>query len=358
MAISSKTKAKTVPSLIIWLFAALLLVLSGCGSAKEGSQAAVQAAGAGSGGGQDRQKQAPVTLNIADISTNPVLRMAVSKGFFEKHGIEAKLVTFATPAEGINSLFIKQADIAWGADFPILNAVSKGEFAIIASTGTSTEQNAKQWKLFVRDDIGKPEDLKGKKLSFLRGTFLSYLWDEYLAEHGLALDDVKLIGQGGSDEAYIALKKGEVDAVWVSGAALVAKFEAAEGVRQLTDMSQTKVRIGSQIVAPEALIRERPEAVANFLRALDEALRFVKENPQEVADILYKEVKQPRESTLKDLEVLNWNVDFTEAAYDSLTRQKKYMVENGIIEKDFELKDKIKLEFLREVLPDRVTITP
>lgn len=46
------------------------------------------------------------------------------------------------------------------------------------------------------DEIQSAADLKGKNLSFLRGTFLPYLWDEYLKEQGIALSDVKLTGQG------------------------------------------------------------------------------------------------------------------------------------------------------------------
>lgn len=330
------------------LITILIVVLPGCGSSVSGG-----ATEAGT-----KEKAAAVKLNIADISSNPVLRVAKTKGFFEKHGIDATLVNFATPAEGINSLFIKQADIGWGADFPILNAVSKGEFSIVASTGTSTDRNALKWQLFVRDDIKQAGDLAGKNLSFIRGTFLTYLWDEYLTENGVDPKKVKLIGQGGFDEAYIALKNGEVDASWVAGAAMLQKFEEIEGVHVLTDMAKTSVRIGSQIVVPDKLIDEHPETVANFLKAVDEASQFVKANPDEVADILYNEVKQPREATLKDLAENNWNIDFTQDALDSLTRQKKYMVENGIIQNDFELADKINLESLEKIFRDRVTATP
>ncbi|GIO40803.1 ABC transporter substrate-binding protein [Paenibacillus apis] len=326
----------------------LIAVLPGCGSFVSG--------GAAESGTKDRAEA--VKLNIADISSNPVLRVAKTKGFFERNGIDATIVNFATPAEGINSLFIKQADIGWGADFPILNAVSKGEFSIVASTGTSTDRNALKWQLFVRDEIKQAGDLEGKNLSFMRGTFLTYLWDVFLTENGVDPKNVTLTGQGGSDEAYIALKNGEVDAAWVTGAVMLQKFEEIEGVHVLTDMAQTSVRIGGQIVVPDKLIEEHPKMVANFLKAVDEASQFAKENPDEVADILYDEVKQPREATLKDLSESNWNIDFTQDALDSLNRQKKYMVENGIIQTDFELADKINLEFLKEILPDRVTATP
>jgi ABC-type nitrate/sulfonate/bicarbonate transport system substrate-binding protein len=43
---------------------------------------------------------------------------------------------------------------------------------------------------------------------------MPYLWDVYLAENGVAFSDVELIGQGGFDEAYVALKQGNIDAAW------------------------------------------------------------------------------------------------------------------------------------------------
>ncbi|CAM3190172.1 ABC transporter substrate-binding protein [Paenibacillus lupini] len=297
----------------------------------------------------------PIKIKIADTSTNPVFRVAKNKGFLEKYGIDAEIITFATPAEGINSLFIKQADIGWGADFPSLNAVSKGEFSIIGATGTDTEQAAAQWKLFVRDEITSAAELKGKKLSTLRGTFLPYLWEVYLKDNGVAIDDTKQIGQGGFDESYVALKKGEIDASWVIGATLVDKFKAIEGVHELTDMSKTSVRIGGTLIAPNSLIKDHPQAIANFLKALDETSKFIAANPDETADILFKETKQPKEATIRDLATNNWTVGFTQQSFDSLTNQKNYMVGAGIIQKDFNLADKLSLDGIKQALPDSFT---
>jgi ABC-type nitrate/sulfonate/bicarbonate transport systems, periplasmic components len=297
----------------------------------------------------------PISIKLADILTNPVFRIAKTEGFFDKYGIDAQIITFATPAEGINSIFIKQADIAWGADFPILNAVSKGDYSIIAATGTNTDIAAEKWKLYVGSDIQSAADLKGKKLSTLRGTFLPYLWEEYLKDNGVAAADTKQIGQGGFDEAYVALKKGEIDAAWVVGAAMIEKFDAIEGVHELTDMSKTSVRIGGGIIAPNSLIKEHPTAVANLLRALDEASKFIADNPEKTADILFEEVKQPKESTLRDLTTNNWEIGFKQESFDSLTSQKKYMLGAGIIKDDFDLASKINLDSIKQAAPDRVT---
>jgi len=306
------------------------------------------------GCGSDNKSSGGLKLRIADITSNPVFRVAASKGIFKKHGIDAELITFATPAEGINSLFIKQVDVAYGADFPLLNAVSKGDYSIISSTGMASDANAKEWKLFVRNDIEKASDLKGKKLSFSRGTFIPYLWDVYLAENGVALKDVELIGQGGFDESYVALKKGEVDGVWIYGAVLNDKFAALEEAHELTDMSQTPVRLGTGLIAPNELIAKNEDKFVAFLKALDEASSYAQEHPDETADILYKEVKQPREATLRDLPNNPWSIGFTQKAYDGLAGQKKYMIDNKLIEKDFQLDEKLNLELVRKAFPDRV----
>ncbi|WP_425600295.1 ABC transporter substrate-binding protein [Paenibacillus crassostreae] len=325
-------------SAILLLSLSLVIVLSGCSS--QGDAAA---------------SETKLKIKIADINTNPTFRVALEQGYFAKHGIDAELVDFGTPAEGVNSLFIKQVDVAFGADFPLLNAVAKGEYSIIASAGLATDESASEWKLFVRDDIQNPEDLKGKKLSFMRGTFLPYLWDEYLKEHHVSLDDVELIGQGAFDEAYIALKQGDLDAAWFVGSALIDKFVGLEGVHELTDMSQTTVRLGSGIVTSDEFLKNNPEGIENFLAAVDEAAVYAASHAEEVADLMYKEVKQPKEATLKDLPKNIWEVGFTQAAYDSLANQKKYMVDTGLIENDFDLNSKLNLEPLKIALPEKVT---
>lgn len=310
----------------------------------------VSACGKASGSDKDSKFK----LKIADISTNTVFRVAKNKGFFEKHGIDAELINFATPAEGVNSLFIKQVDVAFGADFPLLNAVSKGDYSIFASSGTATDLSASEWKLFARKEIGSATDLKGKKLSFSRGTFIPYLWDVYLQQNGIQLSDVTLVGQGGFDEAYVALKKGEIDAAWVYGAVLNGKFAALEEAHELSDMSKTPVRLGTGLIASNQLIKDNEEGMVKFLKALDEAAAYAQANPDETADMMYDEVKQPKEATLKDLPKNPWQIGFTPQAYEGLVGQKKYMVDNGIIEKDFNLDEKLNLELVRKAFPDRV----
>lgn len=338
-------KKSTIMAGVLLMSLLFAAILSGCGANGSTAASKVRADSAAE----------TVKIRIADTNGNPTFRVALYKGFFEKHGINAEIITFGTPAEGVNALFIKQVDVAYGADFPLLNAVSKGDYSIIASAGQATDEAAAVWKLYVRNEIGTSADLKGKKLSFLRGTFLPYLWDEYLHQEGLSLDDATLIGQGSFDESYIALKQGDIDAAWITGSALNDKLVALDGVHELTDMSQTPVRLGMGLVAANELIDSNPGAVSGFLAAVDEAAVYAQEHPEEVADLMYDEVKQPKEATLKDLPINPWKVGFTQAAFDSLAGQKKYMVDTGIIVQDFDLDAKLNLEPLRQVLPDKVT---
>lgn len=340
---------------ILTAIALFAVILTACGGDKNAGTSAPSADASGAAQTAEAAPSDPIDVKIADIVSNPVFRVAKNKGFFEKYDIKAEIVTFATPAEGINSLFIKQTDIAWGADFPILNAVSKGDYSIIAATGTNTDAAAAQWKLYALNDIRQGSDLKGKKLSTLRGTFLPYLWDEYLQANGLTVKDTEQIGQGGLDEAYIALQKGQIDATWVTGAALIAKFQTIEGAHELTDMSKTPVRIGGDVIAPNTLLEEHPQGVANFLRAVEEASQYIAANPDETADIMFAEVKQPKDATLRDLATVNWAIGFSQESFESLSSQKKYMVDNGIIAQDFELTAKLSLDSVKQAVPDRVT---
>lgn len=340
-----KNRNVTVPSLLLLL--SLLLVLSGCGAKGD--------AAASSGGSADASAKPLYKLKIADTGTNPVFRTALAKGFFKDNGIDAEIVNFGTPAEGVNALFIKQVDVAYGADFPLLNAVSKGGYSIIASAGQATDQAAAAWKLYVRDDIQSAADLKGKKISFMRGTFLPYLWDEYFKQNNLQLKDAELVGQGAFDEAYIALKQGAVEGAWFTGSAILDKLQALEGVHELSDMSKTKVRLGMGLVTSDDLVKQHPDVVAGFLKAVNEAADYSQAHPEETADLMYDELKQPKEATIKDLPKNVWHIGFTQAAFDSLKSQKKYMVDSKTIGQDFDLTAKIALDPLREVLPDSVT---
>lgn len=327
------------------------LILSGCSN--QGS--------ASSQNGNEKGKSASDTfkLTIADIVTNPTFQVALEEGIFEKYNIDATIATFATPAEGINALFINQVNVAFGADFPVLNAVAKGEYSIIAATGTGLrEQDAKRWKLYVSNDIQSAEDFAGKKLSFSRGTFIPYLWDEFLTEQGVDTDGVQFIGQGGFDESYIALKGGEIDGVWVTGSVLLDKFASLDNAYEYTDMAATNVRIGGDIIISNELIKGNREGVKNLLLAIDEASAFIANNPERVADIMYDNVKQPRENTIRDLQDNTWNVHYSEEAYTTITGLKDYMLGEEIIANDFDLASKFDLTLLQEALPDRVTFVP
>ncbi|MDR6723994.1 NitT/TauT family transport system substrate-binding protein [Paenibacillus amylolyticus] len=337
-------KRSLIHSSII-LLVTTMLILSGCASGEEG--------GAQTGNVSAEGKK--VKIRIADTASNPTFRVGIEKGFFAEQGIDAESMIFGTPAEGVNALFINQIDIAYGADFPVLNALSKGDYSVIASAGQATDYAAASWKLYVSNDIQAAADLKGKKVSFLRGTFIPYLWDEYLKENGVALQDVTQVGQGSFDETYIALKQGDLDAAWVVGSALTDKFDALDNVHQLSDMSKTSVRLGMGLVASDAFISENPEIIGGFLKALNQASEYAQAHPEEVADLQYKLTKQPKEATLKDIPINPWVVGFTQAAFDSLAKQKQYMVDNGIIQQDFDLASKLKLEPLSKVLPDQVT---
>lgn len=107
-----RLKKSWISSSFLLLSLSVVILLSGCSS--KGDAAASNASKEGAANSKDEI----LKIKIADINTNPTFRVALDKGIFAKHGIDAELVNFGSPAEGVNALFIKQVDVAFGADFP------------------------------------------------------------------------------------------------------------------------------------------------------------------------------------------------------------------------------------------------
>lgn len=90
----------------IALFVSLVMLVVIAGCVKQGESTT------------SKTTSSSLEITIADIVTNPIFQVAISEGIFDKHHIKANIATFATPAEGINALFINQVQVAYGADFP------------------------------------------------------------------------------------------------------------------------------------------------------------------------------------------------------------------------------------------------
>lgn len=118
-------------------------------------------------------------------------------------------------------------------------------------------------KIIVRNDIKKPQQLKGKKILLASNTISLWFLYNYLNHHGLSLEDVTLVNQS---ESLIALQFVED----LSFSAVVGWNPSIE--RAITDSSYVASSsadfpraIYDLIVAKQSIVDDSPELVESFL---------------------------------------------------------------------------------------------
>ncbi len=228
---------------------------------------------------------------------------------------------------------------------------------VVSALTRTNEKSAAKTLLFVRDNINKPEDFKGKKLGVAKGTVYEYVWAKYLEKNHIDEKEVKYVPYSTPDEAFVSLQKGDMDAVWIGGA-LIDKFKTIKGVKSLIDVSGSGVNISSYLLLDSSFVKNNPDAVSSVLKALDEGIRYIPDHKEETAEVAFKELKLPKDRVLEDLQSTNYTLGFTQEDFDHLQDVKQWVENKGILKDKYELKDKINIDPLKKALPETATYKP
>lgn len=342
---------------------ALLAVTAACGKAESASTAASPAGSSAPAASQAAASTTAPAANSAPVKVRFGLdtaaggslqfREAAEQGYFKKYGVDPEISNFAYGIDTINALLVQRTDTAMAADYALLNSLGKGDMKVVSALTRATEASSKNNQLLARN-AEKPEDLKGKKLGVARGTVFEYIWAKFLEKEHWTEKDVKLVYYTTPDEAIVALTKGEMDAVWASGA-LLDKFLKVDGVKAIGDLNLTGVKISGYQVVEGSFLKKNAPAVTNFLKAVQEGITYVKAHNDETAELAFRDIKLPKDGVLKDLKTQNYVLGFTQEDYDHLQDMKTWMEQKGILKDKYDLKEKLALDAAKAAFPDLVT---
>ncbi|WP_195571979.1 ABC transporter substrate-binding protein [Paenibacillus sp. 1001270B_150601_E10] len=330
----------------------LMVVAAGCGSSSKASIDSQASA----------DQQANVTKVRIGLDTagngSPQYRVAKEEGFFKKYGIEAETSDFAYGIDTINAMLVGRTDAGIAADYAMLNSLGKGNMSIVATISRSTPESAKRSFLLVNDSIQTEQDIKGKRLGVPRATVGEYVWFKYLEKLGINDKDVTFVNYTSPDEAIVAARKGDIDAIWASGD-LLAKLEKIETLRKLVDGTANNHFVRAYFLVQTEYVKDNPDVVGRILQALDESTSYTVEHPDVTADILYKSIKIPKESTLRNMEATGLVLGFSQEDYDHLKKMYDWLIDRGILDSSlYKLEEKINIDPLKKVLPDAVSYQP
>ena len=235
-------------------------------------------------------KKVRLAIPTFDIVTLP-LKMAQSKGFYQKEGLEVEII-LVTGSLGVPAVLGNSVDFST-ASGSILAAAARGVPVKLVSIITTKPT----FDLISDPKIQSFPQLKGKLVAITtRGGTFEHITRLILERNGLNPDkDVTILALGRQDELYLALKAGKISAAIFSPPRSL--MLAREGFFKLAVSGDylPHYPIGGIGVTDE-LIKRNPGDIQAFVNATLRGMTYYRQNRAESVKFIAKELKQPDES--------------------------------------------------------------
>jgi NitT/TauT family transport system substrate-binding protein len=219
------------------------------------------------------------TLNYLSV---PVAEV---KGYFRDQGLENQTIVIPG-STAIAALVSGNVDYS-GAGGTGMRAALRG--APIKAVMFQTEKVT--WYLLAASDIQKISDLKGKRIAVgTVGDTQDALITMLVEREGVSGRDVNRVAMPSRNTAntILSLKTGAFSAAVVN--ADESLLGEKEGLRTLAFVGDLFPYPFQGFIATDKMIAERPNDIKRWLRAMARALMFIRERPEEAADIAMKKI--------------------------------------------------------------------
>ena len=212
----------------------------------------------------------------------------VQQGFFKDEGLEVKIVPGRGSADAVTNVASGSADVGFGGISALMMAAAEGRIPVKAVMSLYSKQPD---ALFTRTEskIKSLKDMEGKTVAMPTFSSSNALWPIVLQKNGVDASKIKIIK---SDPATLApmLAQGRVDATinWVTVAPAFGAVLKQAG-KELSALPWTQFGLdgyGWSVMASDKTIKERPEVLKRYVRALGKSLEFSIQNPQKAAESL------------------------------------------------------------------------
>jgi ABC-type nitrate/sulfonate/bicarbonate transport system substrate-binding protein len=213
------------------------------------------------------------------------LPVAEVKGFFRSEGLDNETIVIPGTT-AIAALVSGNVDYS-GAGGSGMRAAVRG--APIKAIMFQTEKVT--WYLLAASDIMKIADLKGKRVAVgTVGDTQDALITMLIEREGLTARDITRLAMPSRNttSTILSLKAGAFSAAVVN--ADESLLGEKEGLRTLAFIGDLFPYPFQGFLATDKMIAERPQDIKRWLRAMVKALMFIRERPEEAADIAMKKI--------------------------------------------------------------------
>lgn len=209
----------------------------------------------------------------------------LKEGFFAAEGLDVTILPGRGSADAITKVATGAADVGFGGISALMMAAAEGGVPVKAVMSLYSKQPD---ALFTAKGSGiqSLKDVAGKTVATSTFSSSNALWPVILESNGIDPSKVKLLKVDPSTLAPM-LAQGRVDATinWVTVAPAVQSVLKQAG-KELVVVPWSSYGLdgyGWSVVASDKIIKERPEVLKRYLKALNKALQFALDDPQKSA---------------------------------------------------------------------------
>lgn len=212
----------------------------------------------------------------------------VKEGFFAAEGLEVTVVPGRGSSDAITKVGTGAADVGFGGISALMMAGAEGGVPVKAVMSLYSKQPD---AIFTTkgSGISSLKDVVGKTIATSTFSSSNSLWPVVLESNGIDASKVKVLKVDPSTLAPM-LAQGGVDATinWVTVAPAVQAVLKQAG-KELVVVPWSSYGLdgyGWSAMASDKIIKERPEVLRRYLRALNKSLQFAIANPDKAAAAL------------------------------------------------------------------------
>lgn len=239
---------------------------------------------------------APVTVRIG---TQPWIGygpwwIAQEQGIFAKYGIEAELIDFVTDTE-VNAAFASgNMDVANVATHTALKLYANGvDLRIVLLEDVSNAADA----IIAPSAIASVADLAGKTVAYEEGSTSDLLLHYALTANNMQIEDIVAAPMPAAD-AGAALIAGQVDAAVTYEPYISEASNQNSDIQALYTAAERPGLISDVLAARTQFAEDNPELMRDLLKVWDEAVTYLRENPESGRAIIAEAVgSAPEELT-------------------------------------------------------------
>jgi NitT/TauT family transport system substrate-binding protein len=212
--------------------------------------------------------------------------VAEEMGFFRKQGFEHEILVVAGPVAAA-ALISGNVDFGGGGGSAMRAAAGGG--APLKVIFFQTEKVT--FYLVTDPTIKQPRDLKGKRIGVGGlGSSQDRIILKYVEQIGLEPTDITRIAMGAdASRRILAIKTGSIGATILDPGTVI--YAENQGLNVLAFLGDLFPFPFQAFATTDKKIKENPEQVKRWLRAMVQALMFIRENPEKAADVGLKRLR-------------------------------------------------------------------